>query len=198
MCVQPTTTPDDAGAQTSLRGWAHCREHYLRLEGSSDRQSEDFPGAHFEQPPPITGTDLFDIIYGRTPDAWVNEILRTLLGWRQTDNGEWNDDHVEPKWKNVYTKGPPNFIGKEGDYEPKQDRPVKLAVQNLTRSVPSRYKPVFRQIMRPLGFPGWKVHQLTPNLTRRAQAVNWILYWYTTHHPNHKWLVEEQEDKQNT
>lgn len=171
----------------AVQGWAETRVTLLSREGVNTKQSEGLPGVHFDETPQITGQDLLAIIRGETPDAWVNEIVRTFLGWRQMDNGEWNDELVEPMWKEVYTKGPPNFIGKEGDYSPKTDRPVKLAVQNLSKSIPPEHKQVLKPAMKPLGFSGWKIKDLTPNRTRRAQAVNWIIYWYKVHYPDYTW-----------
>lgn len=171
----------------AVQGWAETRVTLPSLDRVNTKQSEGLPGVHFDEPPKLTGQDLLAIIRGDTPDEWVNEIVRTFLGWRQMENGEWNDDMVEPRWKEVYTKGPPNFIGKEGDYTPKTDRPVKVAVQNLSRSIPPEHKQVLIPAMKPLGFSGWKVKDLNPNRTRRAQAANWIIYWYKVHYPDYTW-----------
>lgn len=170
----------------AVQGWAETRVTLLpSLHGV--RRDGDLPGIHFDEPPKITGQDLLAIIHGDTPDEWVNEIVRSFLGWRQMENGEWNDDLVESTWKEVYKRGPPNFIGKEGDYTPKLDRPVKIAVQNLSKSIPPEHKQSLKPAMKPLGFSGWKVADLTPNRTRRAQAVNWIIYWYKVHYPEYTW-----------
>lgn len=170
----------------AVQGWVEVRETLLpSLEGAN--RTEGLPGVHFEHPPQITGQDLLAIIRGETPDEWVNEILRALLGWRQMENGAWNDDLVQPMWKKAYNKGPPNFIGIEGDYRPEKDRPVKIAVQNLSKSIPPEHKQSLKPAMKPLGFSGWKVADLTPNRTRRAQAVNWIIYWFKVHYPEHRW-----------
>lgn len=191
MTIESSSQQSSTETPTTPRGWAACRHHFLSQEATSDQQSLDFPGAHFAPPPGLTGQDLLDIIQGRAPDAWVNEILRALLGWRQLETGEWDDTHVETKWRDAYKQGPPDFIGRDGYYEPSFDRPVKAAVTNLTRSVPPKYKPVFREVTQPLGFKGWRIHQLTPNLTRRAQAVNWIVYWFRTHYPDYVWSLDE-------
>ena len=34
--------------------------------------------------------------------------------------------------------------------------------------------------MQHVGFKGFKLKELTPNKTRRAQAVNWVLYYRET------------------
>lgn len=145
------------------------------------------PGIYFAEPPKLSVDDLLKIVRAETPDEWVNEIVRMFLGWRQLENGEWNDDLVEDRWKTVYKSGPPNFIGKAGEYSPEIDRPVKLAVQNLSRSVPPEGKQLLKPTLSPFGFNGWKIQELTPNLTRRAQCVNFILYWYKSHYPEYEW-----------
>lgn len=39
------------------------------------------------------------------------------------------------------------------------------------------YKQSLKQYLRPLGFRGYQYTELTPNLTRRAQCTNWLLYY---------------------
>ncbi|KAI0562455.1 hypothetical protein FGB62_59g051 [Gracilaria domingensis] len=169
-------------------GWTETRLGIPDLKVvSGGAEASDLPGIHFEAPPSITANDLLNIIKGDTPDEWVNEILRTLLGWRKLDGQTWNDELVSPEWKEPYPNEPPNFIGIVDNYSPSIDRPVMKAVQKLSRSVPNEYKQLLKPVLRPLGFFGWKINELTPNRTRRAQAVNWILYWYRVHYPDHEW-----------
>lgn len=166
-------------------GWPEARKKLSTLE--PNKAKEPLPGIYFAEPPMLNVQDLLSIIRAETPDEWVNEIVRTFLGWRQLENGEWNDDLVEDRWKKVYSNGPPDFIGKAGDYTPEKDRPVKIAVQNLNKSVPPEGKQLLKPTLMPYGFSGWKVHQLNPNLTRRAQCVNFILHWYKCHYPDYVW-----------
>ena len=49
--------------------------------------------------------------------------------------------------------------------------------QHLVRSVPDEFKQSLKGNLKPLGFTGYKVSELTPNLTRRAQCANWLLYY---------------------
>ena len=60
------------------------------------------------------------------------------------------------------------------------------AVQSLQRSVPKEHKENLRVFLKPLGWNGYKMdapaHKkattgLTPNMTRRAQVCNWLLYY---------------------
>lgn len=150
--------------------------------------SQSLPGVHFPVAPPLTGKELIEIVRGEGPDDTVNEIVRTLLGWRQDpDTGAWDNSLVPAEWTKDYPDAPPDFIGKADDYSPETDRPVKNAVQKLTRSIPADYKQISREILPHMGFTGWKVNELTPNRTRRATAVNWILYYMRVHFPEHKW-----------
>lgn len=145
------------------------------------------PGAPIAEPLPLTIDDLMAIVKNGCPDSWPNEIIRILLGWRQNEDGSWDDSHVPAEWLESYPKGPPDFIGDPTDYSREKDMPVKLAVQKMVRSVLPEHKNGFREVMKPAGFPGWKVADLTPNRTRRAQCVNYIIFWYRMHFPEYVW-----------
>lgn len=169
-------------------GWETTRQILLKPKGTAAAtQHPDLPGVHFAQPPHITSDNLLDIIKGDTPDEWVNEIVLTMLGWRMMDDGKWDNSRIRPAMKELYPDEPPNFIGTNGDYTPETDRPVKIANQRLTRSIPVEHKQILKAVMKPLGFSGWKVQDLTPNRTRRATSVNWMLYWYRVHYPDYVW-----------
>ena len=57
------------------------------------------------------------------------------------------------------------------------DAPVKKANTSLVRSVPKMYKQSLKELLAPYGFRGFKIAELTPNRTRRAQVCNWLLYF---------------------
>lgn len=180
-------------AQASAsEGWATTRLMIstLPIDASKTKTSEgeNLPGVHFESPPLMTIPDLLALIKQDTPDAWVNEIVRTFLGWRyEQETDSWDSSRVPEMWTQAYPDNPPDFIGKIDDYSPAIDRPIKLAVQRLARSVPPSYKSTLKPILKPHGFKGWKIEDLTPNRTRRATVVNWILYWYSVHYPHFQW-----------
>jgi len=44
----------------------------------------------------------------------------------------------------------------------------------LTRSIPKEYKQGLKNF---LYFKGYKINELYPRRTRRATAVNWLIYW---------------------
>lgn len=179
---------------TVTEGWANTRQNLSSLEidftwMQNDRAENDLPapGVHFVTPPALTGPDLMSIVVQDSPDGWVNEIVRTLLGWQQKEDGSWNNSHVPSMWLELYPDNPPDFIGRNNDYSPEHDRPVKIAVQRLVRSVRRDHSQLLKPALRPYGFRGWKIDQLTPNLTRRAAVTNWILHWYKCHYPDYKW-----------
>ena len=177
----------------SAVGWEETRKNLstLKLDESAPLEEERLPGVHFIEPPSITIEDLWNIVFQKTPDPWVNEIVRCFLGWRQMEDGTWNNNNVPEVWKSLYPDDPPDFIGKEGQYSPEFDQPIKMANRRLTRTIQQEYKQIFRTVMRPLGFKGWKVAELTPNRTRRAVVVNWILYWYKRHYPHIEFTTEK-------
>ena len=63
-------------------------------------------------------------------------------------------------------------------------------------------KQYVKPILKPLGFNGYKLSELTPNLTRRAQCVNWLLYYreelfgYTLEELREKRRLKQQEQEQ--
>lgn len=43
--------------------------------------------------------------------------------------------------------------------------------------IPRDFKGGLRSLTTTVGFKGFKLSELTPNITRRAQVVNWIIYF---------------------
>lgn len=130
-----------------------------------------------------------------------------LLGWRRVDaaavvdddeqadaSPEWDSSHVQKMWLQVYPDGPPDFLGDPNDFSRERDEPSMRATQRLSRSVPKPYKQMLKPLLGPHGFKGFRISELTPNKTRRAQAVNWILYWYHVHYPDYEWYFCEKDD----
>jgi len=50
-------------------------------------------------------------------------------------------------------------------------------VQALQRSVPREHKDQLKPTLKPIGWKGFKMEGLTPNMTRRAQVSTWLLYY---------------------
>lgn len=131
------------------------------------------PGAPTELAVSLTSDELMGMVHGEVPEARINEVVRNLLGWRGDDSSGWDASAVPQAWSEKYGENPPDFIGDPNDYSPAKDRPVKMAMQKLTRDITDPYK----RGLKEFGFKGYKIHELTPNKTRRATAVNWILYY---------------------
>ncbi|KAA8497998.1 hypothetical protein FVE85_5583 [Porphyridium purpureum] len=154
------------------------------------RQVPGLPGVVYDPPLRIDDRTLLEICKQQTPDEWVNEIMWTLLGFVPPADGQavsadedaprWvATEHVPEEWSPEVAGAPlPDFIGRPDCYEPEVDKPIKKAVQKLTRSIPKEYKALLKE---DLGFKGFKIDELTPNRTRRATVVNWILYYQKAH-----------------
>jgi hypothetical protein len=111
-------------------------------------------------------------------DLEVNTLVWKCLGYRfDPIKGVWTPEKVFPKWKERFP-APPDLIGMERIYSSKAiDGTILKNNQHLVRSVPTEYKQGLRTHLRPMGFRGYKLSELTPNLTRRAQCSNWLLYY---------------------
>ena len=72
--------------------------------------------------------------------------------------------------------------------------PVRKASIDLMRAIPRGFKGGIRNL-QDVGFKGFKVSELTPNITRRGQLCNWIMYYREKLHG--KTLQELIEEKNN-
>ena len=116
--------------------------------------------------PPLNQTTLWQIIHQEMSDETVNQLLAYYLGYRyDAHTQQWCLEAVDPEWAEAYPQ-PPDFIA---------SRPATV---KLTRSIP---KPCKQLLKEQLGFSGYQVHELTPTLTRRATAVNWLLSYVAQH-----------------
>ena len=91
-------------------------------------------------------------------------------------NGTWDSSACFPNFRSVYPS-PPDFIGMQRIYSKVIDNPSLRANQALCKSVPPSAKQNLKAAFRQYNFTGFKLEQLTPNLTRRAQCANWLLYY---------------------
>lgn len=87
----------------------------------------------------------------------------------------WTAERVFPKWAAKYPS-PPDLVGVTRDFSPEVDRDVRQASMDLMRSIPRDFKGGIRNLQY-LGFNGFKLNELTPTKTRRAQLVNWLIYY---------------------
>lgn len=122
-------------------------------------------------------TNLVKIVKLACKDEEVNWLAWKCLGYRYVPTeGRWDNSNVFPKWRARYPE-PPDLVGVTRIYEKEVDAPVKRANTALVRSVPKMYKQSLKELLAPYGFKGFKIAELTPNRTRRAQVCNWLLYF---------------------
>ena len=62
-------------------------------------------------------------------------------------------------------------------YSKEVDNPSLRANQALCKTIPVAAKQSLKDNLRSYGFTGFKLADLTPNKTRRAQSCNWLLYY---------------------
>jgi len=136
---------------------------------------------------------------GHTTDLEVNTLVWKCLGYRFED-GRWNDQGCFPKWREKYPV-PPDFIGMQRIYSKEVDNPSLRANQALCKTIPLSNKQSLKEHLREYGFTGFKLDQLTPNKTRRAQCANWLLYYrenlygYTVEELKERREREQEEEK---
>ncbi|CAM9281961.1 unnamed protein product [Phaeothamnion confervicola] len=103
-------------------------------------------------------------------DEEVNWLAWKALGYRYDEgSGKWDASAVFPNWKAKYPE-PPDLIGVTRLYSKDVDQPVMRANQALMKAIPLARKQSLKEQLGPLGFAGFKLNELTPNRTRRAQA----------------------------
>ncbi|EKX37720.1 hypothetical protein GUITHDRAFT_154910 [Guillardia theta CCMP2712] len=129
-----------------------------------------------EEEDELSNERLLTIIRSETTDQFVNELVWKCLGYERKEDGSYINDNVFPKWREKYPS-PPDLIGVTRNYTYEIDRPCQKANQQLVASIPMKYKQGVKEHLRPLGFTGFKLEELTPNKTRRAQCVNWLLFY---------------------
>jgi len=135
-----------------------------------------------EGPPPADLADevLVSIVRQEMPDQEVNELVWKYLGYARTAEG-WDSSGVFPGWRKRFPE-PVDLVGVTRTYTREVDEPVLRAVQALQKSVPREHKDRLRPTLKPLGWSGFKLAGLTPNMTRRAQVATWLLYYRTALH----------------
>ncbi len=110
--------------------------------------------------PALSTATIWSIIHDEIDDATVNQLVWHCLGYRyDAATQTWDVSEVDPTWRDDYPT-PPDFIS---------DRPPNV---KLSRSVPPENKQLLKE---QLGFQGYKIDELVPRKTRRAQISNWLL-----------------------
>lgn len=131
---------------------------------------------------PVTVEELLDenilkIVDLSASDEDCNTLAWKCLGYAYVEEqGVWNADNVFPKWRAKYPE-PVDLIGVTRIYDPSVDMPVRKASIDLMRAIPRDFKGGIRTLQATVGFDGFKVNELTPRITRRAQLCNFIMYY---------------------
>ena len=112
---------------------------------------------------PITRKILFLILEDKVSDIFVCELVwESLFYIHQPSMDEWISSPLTSSyWSEKFIKAP-------------QIISERSASVHLTRSIPKDHKQNLKKI---LNFKGYKINELYPRRTRRATAVNWLIYW---------------------
>jgi len=112
---------------------------------------------------PICKELLFLVLEDKVSDVFVCELVwERLFYTRETTLNDWVSTALTPTyWSEKFEKAP-------------QIISERIASVHLTRSIPKEYKQGLKNF---LNFKGYKINELYPRRTRRATAVNWLIYW---------------------
>ena len=112
---------------------------------------------------PICKDLLFLVLEDRVSDVFVCELVwERLFYTREITLNNWASSALTPPyWSEKFVKAP-------------QIISERIASVHLTRSIPKAYKQGLKHF---LNFKGYKINELYPRRTRRATAVNWLIYW---------------------
>ena len=111
---------------------------------------------------PISRKLLFLILEDKVSDVFVCELVwERLFYTREKNMNDWiSSELTPPYWSEKFVKAP-------------QIISERIASVHLTRSIPKEHKQGLKNF---LNFKGYKINELYPRRTRRATAVNWLLY----------------------
>ena len=112
---------------------------------------------------PICKKLLFLVLEDKLSDVFVCELVwERLFYTREINMNNWVSSALTPSyWSGKFEKAP-------------QIISERIASVHLTRSIPKDYKQGLKSY---LNFKGYKINELYPRRTRRATAVNWLIYW---------------------
>jgi len=112
---------------------------------------------------PICNKLLFLILEDKVSDVFVCELVWERLYYnRGRTINSWLPGALTPTyWSEKFEKAP-------------QIISERRASIHLTRTIPKEHKQGLKNF---LNFKGYKINELYPRRTRRATAVNWLIYW---------------------
>ena len=124
-------------------------------------KKENFLGKQFTWP--ICKKLLFLVLEDKVSDYFVCELVcERLFYTREKDTNYWISSKLTPSyWSEKFVKAP-------------QIIAERIASVHLTRSISKEHKQGLKNF---LNFKGYKISELYPRRTRRATAVNWLIYW---------------------
>jgi len=112
---------------------------------------------------PICKELLILILEDKVSDVFVCELVWERLFYsKEPPFNDWAPSALTPNyWTEKFVKAP-------------QIISERIASVHLTRSIPKEHKQGLKNF---LNFKGYKINELYPRRTRRATAVNWLIYW---------------------
>ena len=124
-------------------------------------KKENFVGKEFKWQ--ISRKLLFLVLEDKVSDVFVCELVWERLFYTKKKNtNDWiSSELTEAYWSEKFLKAP-------------QIISERTASVHLTRSIPKKHKQGLKNV---LNFKGYKINELYPRRTRRATAVNWLIYW---------------------
>ena len=112
---------------------------------------------------PISRKLLFSVLDDKVSDIFVCELVwERLFYTKQNSLNKWESSELTPFYWSEKFVDAPQIIS---------ERPASI---HLTRSIPKDHKQGLKEF---LNFKGYKINELYPRRTRRATAVNWLIYW---------------------
>ena len=112
---------------------------------------------------PISKKLLSLVLEDKVSDVFVCELVwERLFYTKELSINDWVSSALTPPYWSEKFERAPKIIAE------------RLASVHLTRSIPKEYKQGLKNF---LNFKGYKIDELYPRRTRRATAVNWLIYW---------------------
>ena len=112
---------------------------------------------------PISRKLLFLVLEDKVSDVFVCELVwERLFYTKEKIIHGWISSELTPAyWSEKFLKAP-------------QIISERIASVHLTRSIPKEHKQGLKNF---LNFKGYQINELYPRRTRRATAVNWLIYY---------------------
>ena len=111
---------------------------------------------------PICKELLFLILEDKVSDVFVCKLVWERLFYiKELSKNDWVYSPLTPPYWSEKFKKAPQIISE------------RIASVHLTRSIPKEHKQGLKNV---LDFKGYKINELYPRRTRRATAVNWLIY----------------------